>query len=136
MIGESCVGPETASLFTSFINNKLDKLLTPQEMLEKYTNDAIIDKLNSAVYPDDPNKYRADIANVLALRFINYTVNYSTKNKVTDDMLKRIIHLLTNDLFTYDIRYHIVKKLIASGQKFQKLLINTEVQNMATWTGS
>jgi hypothetical protein len=136
MIGEGSVGPETASLFTSFINNKLDKLLTPQEMLEKYTNDVIIDKLNAAVYPDDPNKYRADIANVLALRFINYTVNYSTKNKVTDDMLKRIIHLLTNDLFTYDIRYHIVKKLIASGHKFQKLLINTEVQSMATWTGS
>ena len=40
MIGEGSVGNEFASMFTTFINNKLDKLVTPKDIVlgkaEKY----------------------------------------------------------------------------------------------------
>ena len=33
MIGEGSVGDAFASMFTTFINNKLDKLVTPKDLL-------------------------------------------------------------------------------------------------------
>ena len=35
MIGEGSVGPEFSSMFTMFINNKLDKMISPQNIIEQ-----------------------------------------------------------------------------------------------------
>ena len=45
MCGEGTVGPEVATLFSSFINNRLDKLISPKEILLGTGDKAIADKL-------------------------------------------------------------------------------------------
>ena len=133
MVGEGSVGGEVATLFTTFINNKLDKLITPKDMLLKGTDQDMIDALNSII-TEGGNNYRADIASVLATRFINYTVTYSKKNTIDQPILNRVAALVKDqDVFTNDLKYHIVKKILnGNKQKFQKLLIDTTIQDLAT----
>jgi hypothetical protein len=130
MIGEGSVGPEFSTMFTTFINNKLDKLITPKEMLTK-TNanevkDAILECIGSGA------TYRADIASVLATRLINFSVSYSADNTITQENIDRLIMLVTADLFTDDLKYVIVKKILAGNrQKFQKIMADASVMKMA-----
>ena len=76
--------------------------------------------------------YRADIANVMATRIINYTVNYSHKNDVTQKIMERVTNIVTTDAFTFDIKYHMLKTILnGNKEKFAKLMINADVAKMA-----
>ena len=135
MIGEGSVGPEVATLFTTFINNRLDKLITPKEMLLGSDNKVVRDKLLDAICDGQGAvNYRADIASVLTTRFINFTLNYAENNKIEDKTLDRISYLIKDqDVFTDDLKYHVVKKMInGNKKKFQKLLFDSKIQELAT----
>ena len=45
MIGEGSVGDAFASMFTTFINNKLDKLVTPKDLLTHDNEQYILGEL-------------------------------------------------------------------------------------------
>ena len=132
MIGEGSVGPEFSSLFTSFINNKLDKMLTPKEVLLHDNEGYIMGALRSTIGRDD--SYRADIASIMATRLINYSLMHAEKVGITQKELDRITRLLVDEeTFANDIKYHIAKKIVnGNKQKFQKLLVNVEVMKMVT----
>ena len=130
MIGEGSVGPEFASLFTMFINNKLDRIISPKDILEKDTQ-YVLNTLTHVIGKDDD--YRADIASVLATRLVNYSLNFSTKHSVPQDMVDRLIVLSTKaEVFTEDLKYRLVKDIINGNKvKFAKLIMNQEVMKMA-----
>lgn len=134
MIGEGSVGPEVATLFTTFINNRLDKLVTPKEMFLGADDATVGEKLLAAVtHNGDMNTYRADIASVLTTRLINYAVTYAEENPITDKHIARLVYLVKENILTDDLKYHLVKKVLnGNKQKFQKLLYNTTVQEYAT----
>lgn len=130
MIGEGSVGPEFTTMFTTFINNKLDKLVTPKDVLLHDNEDYIIGELRSCIGMG--SSYRADIASVLTTRLINFTVNYSEKNTIYQKQIDRLIRLATDDTLTNDLKYIMVKKILNGNKaKFQKLLSNPEVMKMA-----
>jgi hypothetical protein len=132
MVGEGSVGGEVATLFTTFINNRLDKLITPKEMLLK-TDNAIVKKdLLGAI--QSGTDYRADIASILTTRLINYTLEYAKGNSITPEIMDRLTFLVKDeDVFTDDLKYHIVKKILnGNKQKFSKLLFDPVVQEFAT----
>jgi hypothetical protein len=131
-LGEGSVGPETATLFTSFINNKMDKMITPKEILLGKDTVDVIKKLKDLF--GSGNDYRADIASILTTRLINYTLYYAESNTIDDTIINRITDLVkTSDLFTDDLNYHIVKKILnGNKRKFQKMLFDTKVQEIAT----
>jgi hypothetical protein len=130
MIGEGSVGPEFTTMFTSFIHNKLDKLVTPKDMLLKANDAEVLGSIRDCVGVD--NSYRADIASVLTTRLINFTVNYSQDNIINQSIIDRLIKLATEDVFTDDLKYVLVKKILnGNKQKFQKLMVNPEVMKMA-----
>ena len=129
-LGESTTNPEFSTMFTTFINNKLDKLVTPKDMLLHQNESYIIGELNSCIGKD--NDYRADIASVLATRLINFTVNYAESNTITPAIIDRLTKFCTGEVFTNDLKYIIVRKIINSNkQKFQKLMLNSEIVKMA-----
>jgi hypothetical protein len=129
-LGESTTNPEFSTMFTTFINNKLDKLVTPKDMLLHQNESYIIGELNSCIGKD--NDYRADIASVLATRLINFTVNYAESNTVSPSIIDRLTKFCTGDVFTNDLKYIIVKKILnANKQKFQKLMLNSDIVKMA-----
>lgn len=136
MIGEGSIGPEAATLFTTFINNRLDKLIGPKEILQEPKDEKVRQELLNAICNGDPNSgnYRADIASILTTRFINYTIMYAEDHQITQNHINRIIFLINDpDIFTDDLKYHIIKKILNGNKiKFQKALFDKKVQEYVT----
>jgi hypothetical protein len=131
MIGEGSVGEEFASTFTTFIHNRLDKLIHPKEMLlsEEKTMKG---KLSSSV-KDDDGELSAAITSILSTRLANYTLLHAKNNKVDRDLIDRLTMLLTSDYFTIDNKYMIARTIINGNRtKFQKLVMNPEISKMIT----
>lgn len=126
IFGEGSVGQEFASLFTMFINNRLDKLISPKEMLFAEDEKSVMRKLRDSV--GEGSSYRSDIASALSTRLANYSVHYAQDNAVGRPMISRIQNLVTNDIFTIDIRYNIVKTIFHGNKiKFRELTMKPEV---------
>lgn len=131
-VGEGSVGPEIATMFTSFIKNKLDQLITPRDMLLRQGHEGVIEQLKDNI--NENGSYRADIASILTTRLINFAVMYANDNSITPEIIERIQALIKADnLFTDDLRYIIVKKILnGNKQKFQKLVSDPVIQDLAT----
>ena len=129
MIGEGSVGSEFASMFTMFINNRLDKIVTPKELLTDQDESKIINRLKSSIGTGD--SYRADIASILATRLANYSIVYSKENSVTADIVTRLEKLCTGDYFTNDLKYLVVRTIYnGARQKFNKLMMKPQIVKM------
>ena len=128
MIGEGSVGNEFASMFTTFINNKLDKLVTPREIVlgdEK----VVLPQLRECVGSGD--NYRADIASLLATRIANFSVAYSKTDTVNPKMQQRLIKLCTLDYLTDDLKYLVVRTIFTGNkQKFNQMMMNPAIIKM------
>ncbi|TXG83248.1 MAG: hypothetical protein E6R13_04175 [Spirochaetes bacterium] len=129
MIGEGSVGEEFASMFTVFINNKLDKLVTPKDLLTHDNESYILGELKGCVGTGD--NYRADIASTLATRLANYAVVYAKDNTISTKINDRLIALCTKDYFTNDLKYLVVRTIFnGNKQKFNKMMMNPEIIKM------
>ena len=129
MIGEGSVGDAFASMFTTFINNKLDKLVTPKDLLTHDNETYILGELRSCIGKDD--NYRADIASTLATRLGNYAIVYSNENKIVQKITDRLKALCTEDYFTNDLKYLIVRTIFnGNKKKFNKLMMIPEIVKM------
>jgi hypothetical protein len=129
MIGEGSVGPEASTLFTTFIGNNLDKMITPKEIM--LSKDEVKIKTDLENLFEIKDSYRADIASIMSLRIVNYCLLYAEKNPISEDFLKRLGMLIKDsDIFTDDLKFILVKRIIGGNKtKFQKLMIDTVVQD-------
>ncbi len=129
MIGEGSVGADFSSMFTMFINNKLDKIISPEDILTKdeaYVKGAIV----ASVGKDDD--FRADLASVIATRIINYAITVADKGAVPKAMIDRLAKVTTEfDGFTNDLRYYMVKEIVNGNKvKFAAMMQDTNVVKM------
>jgi hypothetical protein len=130
MIGEGSVGPDFSSMFTMFINNKLDRIISPQDILTK-DEQYVMNSLTNAVGKGD--EFRADISSVIATRIINFSLAAADKGSVGKPIIDRIAKLTTDcDAFTNDLRYYMVKEIVNGNKvKFGQLMMNQDVVKMA-----
>ena len=130
MIGEGSVGADFSSMFTMFINNKLDRIISPVDILTK-DEQYVMNSLVNAVGKDED--FRADISSVIATRIINYSLTHAEKNHVGKGMIDRIAKLTTDcEAFTNDLRYYMVKEIVNGNKpKFAPLMMNQDVVKMA-----
>jgi hypothetical protein len=128
MIGEGSAGNEFASMFTTFINNKLDKLVTPKEIVLG-KEEVVMPQLRECIGSGD--NYRADIASLLAIRIANFSVSFSKTETVTQKVQERLIKLCTSDYFTDDLKYLVVRTIFnGNKQKFNKMMMNPAIIKM------
>lgn len=121
------------SLFTSFIANKLDKLVTPEDMLMKKW-DTVKEDIEKCVYENED--YHPEIAAVLNTRLLNYSVNYLKDGNKADVVCNRLLDLIDNSnsstdkhLFSEDLIFSIIKTIVAKfPAKTNKLLLNPAVR--------
>ena len=126
MIGEGSVGADMTSLFTLFINNKLDQLISPKDIILHDNEDYIIGALKSTIGRGDD--YRADIASIMSTRIINFALSHFKTNPMKNEVIKRFEKLVVDEIFAIDLKYMIVRNLInGNKQKFQKLMLNDKV---------
>jgi hypothetical protein len=128
MIGEGSVGNEFASMFTTFINNKLDKLVTPREIVHG-DEKVVMPQLRECIGSGD--NYRADIASLLATRIANFSVAFSKTDTVNPKMQQRLITLCTSSYFTDDLKYLVVRTIFTGNkQKFNQMMMNPAIIKM------
>lgn len=131
MIGEGSVGPEFTTMFTTFINNRLDKMISPEDILFHESEEYVLKTLRSIIGKDD--KYRADLASILSTRIINYSLVYSKNNKVEKGMIDRLALLMNEDIFTVDLKYNIVKSIYNGNlNAFKTLMLNKTLLKFLT----
>jgi len=131
MIGEGSVGPEFSSMFTMFINNKLDKIISPKDAVTNVNEAYVVGALTSAVGSGD--EFRADISSVIATRIVNYCLTHAEKHAIGAPMIDRLVKLTTDcDAFTNDLRYFMVKEIVNGNKvKFAAMMRDNAVVKMA-----
>lgn len=97
-------------LFTQFIANKLDKLISPEELVTGKW-ETVRKTLEDQLY--DGDNYRADIASVVTTRFVNYSLHHFEKGGDSKTVINRILDLVDNDkiLLTEDLLFSCIKTL-------------------------
>lgn len=118
------------TLFTTFIAQKLDKLVQPQDMLmQKW--DTVEPKIYDCVYEGD--KFKPEIASILAIRLLNYTMYYFSQKGSKENVVQdRLMDFVNNPrkLFSDDLLFHIIKTVLAKyPAKTTKLLLNPSIRN-------
>lgn len=119
------------NLFTTFIANKLDRLIQPKDMIELKW-DTLEPKMKNCVY--DNGQFRPEIASVLTIRFMNYVLHlFGTKGGIKESVVyDRILEIVENDemLFSEDLIFHLVKNLVTKYPgRTGKLLMNAKIRN-------
>lgn len=127
MIGEGSVGAEFANMFAMFINNKLDKIISPEDILFHKDKTWVINQLQSLT-GSKTDKYRADIASTIATRIINYSLFFAKTNKVDNTLISRIGELVRSGIFQNDICYNIVKMIYNGNmEKFKAITLDKDL---------
>jgi hypothetical protein len=125
MVGEGSVGPEFSSMFTMFINNKLDKMISPQHVIEQ-DEKYVLNTLKSIVGKD--GNYRADLASTLSTRIVNYLDMFSKENPVEKTVVDRISKIVNEKIFANDICYNMVKSIYNNNpSKFKTMMMNKDL---------
>ena len=118
------------TFFTTFIANKLDKLISPKDMLFE-SWDTVSTKLESCIYKD--GTYRPEIASLLAIRLLNYSCMYfDKKGSATRPVEERLIQIIDNPkmLFSEDLIFHVIKVLVTNYRsRTNTLIMNPKIQS-------
>jgi hypothetical protein len=113
-----------------FINNKLDKIISPEDIMTK-DEQYVMNALTNAVGKGDD--FRADLSSVIATRVINYSLVHASTKSIPASMIQRLTKLTTDcDSFTDDLRYYMIKEIVNGNKvKFGPLMMNQDVVKMA-----
>ena len=118
------------TLFTTFIAQKLDKLVQPKDMLlQKW--ETVEPKIHDCVWEND--KFKPEIASILAIRMLNYIMFYFSQKGVKESVVQdRLLDFIDNQrkLFSDDLLFHIIKTVIAEyPARTTKLMLNSKIRN-------
>lgn len=118
------------SLFTTFVANKLDQLVSPKDMLtEKW--DTVQPKIKKCVY-DDKGNYKPSVAAILQTRLLNYSLYYwGQTGAKTQPVIDRLLEILNSQdvLFSEDIIFNIIKTLATKfPARMNKAMLNNQIR--------
>ena len=118
------------NLFTTFISMKLDKLVSPKDMLmQKW--ETVEPKIHDCVYEGE--RMKTEIASILAIRLLNYIMFYFSQSGAKQDVVQdRLLEFIENPrkLLSDDLLFHIIKTVIGKyPAKTTKLLINSKIRS-------
>ena len=118
------------TLFTTFIAQKLDKLIQPKDILmQKW--ETVEPRIYSCVH--DGELYRPEIASILAIRLLNYILYYFSQSGVKESVVQdRLLEFIENDrkLFSDDLLFHIIKTVVSKYPgRTTKLMLNSKIRS-------
>lgn len=115
-------------IFSVFINNEYDKLISPKDIFEK-SWEYVQRKLTEAMNKD--GEYRASVASMMATRIVNWIDAYFDKpGYVSAPVIKRLEEMFEHKSFSEDLLFYIIKSVVSRHRKQAvKLLQNPEIVN-------
>jgi len=127
MIGDGSVGSEVSGMFTAFIDQRLDKLVTPDFIINTKSFKEVAEAVQECVGRPKETGYKPAVASVITTRLINYSLNFAKNNPVKDSYIDRITEIVEKDLFGVDLCFNFVKQVYAGSDKFKKLSASAKV---------
>lgn len=117
-------------LFTTFIAQKLDKLVSPKDMLMADWK-TVEPRIHDCVH--DGERFKPEIASILGTRLLNYIMYYfsqkGSKENVVQDRLLEFINS-PRKLLSEDLLFHIIKTIVKQfPARTNKLLIDPRIRN-------
>ncbi len=114
LIGEGIVGVEVTSLFTSFVNGRLDRLPEISYLLDPANDFEKIEKLLKSIIGSG-EQMRGDISYTISMRLLTHVNHtYTEHKKPNQQTLDRIIALLKCDAFGKDLEYVLTERFAAN----------------------
>lgn len=120
-------------LFTSFIANKLDQLVSPEDMLTQ-SWEKLSPRIKECVY-DSNGAYHPEIASILHTRLLNHTLVYMSKTGAkAQPVIDRLTELADQSnekdkFFSEDLMFSCIKTLVAKTQgRLNKMLFNPNIR--------
>jgi hypothetical protein len=118
------------TLFTTFIAQRLDKLIPPKDMLmQKW--DTVEPKIYDCTHEGE--RFKPEIASILAIRLLNYILYYFSQRESKSNIVQdRLLEFVNNErkLFSDDLLFHIIKTIISKyPARTNKLLLNVDIRN-------
>lgn len=121
------------SNFTLFINNKLDKLISPEDLVHKPWKD-VAKELEKTVGDVDSTKYRADIAATLTFRLVNHIlIQFEKPGVQAQPFVDRILEIVNHKktILAMDLVYAMTNKLFQKhASRVSKLLVDPKFKDM------
>ena len=118
-------------IFTVFVNNGYDKLISPKDIFDKGWDTVVYPKLKEALYGKDINfeSYNPAIASMMSTRIVNYIDVYFDKpGYVSAPVNDRLVEIFESRLFSEDLNFYIIKSIVSKHPKqCAKLLQNPDI---------
>ena len=118
------------TLFTTFIAQKLDKLVSPSDMLTQKW-ETVEPRIHDCVYEN--GRFRTEIAAILSTRLLNYMLYYFSQKGVKENVVQdRFLDIIDNPrkLFSDDLLFYTIKTIMSKyPTKTTKLMLNTKIRN-------
>lgn len=111
LLGEASLDQETVQAFIAFIHLKLDRLPSPQEILDSTDISRTLRQLKQLV--QDGAGQRLDILSVIVTRLTQWLLQYH--HQLTAGRLDALTTVLTADLLPNDLRLSMAQELTQSG---------------------
>ena len=127
ILGKGSLDPETATTFTSFINDNLTKLITPEEILNSKNFDSEVKKGCVEKFSKGAVQ-RVDILSVLAYRLVQYCVD-QLQGDLTKEQIDNVKNFINISSIPNDIRLNIAQELVApkSMPKLKKIMADPTI---------
>lgn len=112
LLGEGSVGPEFTQTFILFVNNKMDKIPSPQKIMDAPEHEIAIKELNNCLGEVGTQQYKQNIASILSTRMINYVDKMiAEKTFKKKESYERIVSIIKSSVFSGDINFNLLKTL-------------------------
>lgn len=130
-LADAFVSPYVSGIFSQFITERLDTLLTPEQILDGET-EVVAKELKESMTRD--GSFMASIANVIAVRLENFIKKHAKSKTIKAEWVDSLGRLLkVKDLFPKDITFDIAKTVFAASKTdFMPWVTDSELRAIVT----
>lgn len=130
-LADAFVSPYVSGIFSQFITERLDTLLTPEQILDGET-EVVAKELKESMTRD--GSFMASIANVIAVRLENFIKKHAKSKTIKAEWVESLGRLLkVKDLFPKDITFDIAKTVFAASKTdFMSWVTDSELRAIVT----
>jgi len=132
--GDGSVGNQFTDHFITFVNNKLDKLPSPSELLKMDAPKAksMLNTVCGNYYTKDA--YNPATASIMASRITNFVI-YGNHDKWGKDENTKVVEMILHNSFSEDLKFYMAKQFItdrakAQSTKLQYITMHPEILKM------
>ncbi|MEM7035849.1 MAG: AAA family ATPase, partial [Bacteroidota bacterium] len=124
MLGDSCLDPATVTSFISFVNNRLSRLISPEEILDAadFQQDVYATIKDQVV----GETTRVDVLSVICTRLVNHLT--VSNLQINDRQKQNLSDFILMDFLPNDIRMNVLRDFAnGSNNSLKKILHTPEV---------